>query len=103
MAAFKDLPANDRPESENNSDDCCDIQFGLRPVYLVCLVCLVYLVDLIHPVSFIQPNKPNKLNKPDRPESYLNPNSDSNSSTRSCLIAVDLDASSCLSISPAFP
>jgi hypothetical protein len=67
MAAFKSLAADDRPECKHNSDDCCDIQFSLRPVYLVCLVCLVYLVDLIHPASFIQPNKPNKLNKPDRP------------------------------------
>ncbi len=44
MAAFKNLPTNDRPEGENNSDDCCDIQFVLDPVYLVYLVCLVYSV-----------------------------------------------------------
>jgi hypothetical protein len=33
MAAFKDLPAKDRPEREGNSNNRCDIQFVLNPVH----------------------------------------------------------------------
>src|SRR5882762_3085503 len=33
MAAFKDLSADNRPKREDNSKNCCDIQFVLHPVH----------------------------------------------------------------------
>ena len=33
MAAFKDLPTEDRSEREHHADDCCNIQFGYIPLF----------------------------------------------------------------------
>ncbi len=67
MAAFKDLPAKDRPDREGNSNNCCDIQFGLDPVHLVCLVNFVCLVRPDEPEKSDEPTTPTKRDQRNKP------------------------------------